>query len=145
MELLTSVICDSASDYNGKLCVLGAFDTIWSLKYPSQHVQCTLAFRFLFDNSDIGRHEFEVDFLNADGQPLLPKGPIKFGITMGAIPNQQYFLSRNLVVNLQNLPLPGPGQYAFDIRCNNEVLSRIPLQAVQGKPPPPSRPPDQKA
>ncbi len=141
MELLTSVICDSASDYHGKLCVLGAFDTIWSLKYPSQHAQCTLAFRFLFNGSDIGRHEFEVVFVNADGQPLLPKGPLKFGITIGAIPDQQYFLSRNLVVNLQNLPLPDPGQYAFDIRCNDEVLSRIPLQAVQGQPPRPNQPP----
>ena len=40
MELLTSVICDSASDYGGKLCILGAFDTVWSTKFPNQHPHC---------------------------------------------------------------------------------------------------------
>ncbi|MBH53144.1 MAG: hypothetical protein CMI18_02225 [Opitutaceae bacterium] len=137
MELLTSVICDSASDYNGKLCILGAFDTIWSAKFPSQHPHCTLALRFLFTGTDLGKHEFKVVFVDADGKELLPKGPLKFAIQIGRVPDEKYFLSRNLVVNMQGLPLPEPGQYAFDVHCNDEVISRIPLQAIQGNKPPP--------
>ncbi len=132
MELLTSVICDSASDYNGKLCILGAFDTIWSSKYPNQHPHCTLALRFLFNQTDLGKHQFKVIFVDADGQELLPKGPLKFGIQIGAIPDEQYFMSRNLTLNMQGLPIPAPGQYSFDIYWNEEMLARIPLQAVQG-------------
>ncbi|MCZ6673276.1 MAG: hypothetical protein O7C75_10100 [Verrucomicrobia bacterium] len=141
MELLTSVICDSASDYHGKLCILGAFDTVWSAKFPSQHPHCTLALRFLFTGSDMGKHDFKVVFVDADGKELLPKGPLKFGIQIGPVPDEQYFLSRNLVVNIQGLPLPEPGQYAFNIHCNGEVISRIPLQAVQGLNPGPRQDP----
>ena len=106
MELLTSVICDSASDYNGKLCILGAFDTIWSVKYPNKHPNCTLALRFLFNASDMGKHQFKVVFVNADGKELLPNGPLKFGIQIGPIPDKQYFMSRNLTLNMQGLPPP---------------------------------------
>ena len=137
MELLTSVICDSASDYGGKLCILGAFDTVWSLKFPTQHPHCSLAFRFLFTGSDIGKHEFQVLFVDADGKALLPNGPLKFGIQIGMIPDEQYFLSRNLVVNMQGLPLPSAGQYAFDSHCNGQVIARVPLQAIQGRNPDP--------
>ncbi len=135
MELLTSVICDSASDYNGKLCILGAFDTIWSMKFPTQHPHCTLALRFLFTGTDIGDHKFKVVFVDADGNELLPSGPLKFGIQIANVPDDKYFLSRNLVVNMQGLPFPAPGQFAFDIHCNDQVISRIPLQAVQGNNP----------
>ncbi|MCB1124172.1 MAG: hypothetical protein KJT03_21655 [Verrucomicrobiae bacterium] len=136
MELLTSVICDSASDYNGKLCILGAFDTIWSRKFPNQHPHCTLALRFLFNNSDLGKHDFKVVFVNADGEELLPKGPLRFVIQIGPIPDEQYFLSRNLTLNMQGLPIPEPGQYAFDIYWNEKILARIPLQAIQAPQPP---------
>lgn len=144
MELLTSVICDSASDYNGKLCILGAFDTIWSSKYPNQHPHCTLALRFLFNQTDLGNHQFKVVFVDADGKELLPKGPLNFGIQISAIPDDQYFISRNLTLNMQGLPIPAPGQYSFDIYWNGEVLASIPLQAVQGpavRPGPPKQPP----
>jgi hypothetical protein len=142
MELLTSVICDSASDYNGKLCILGAFDTIWSVKYPNKHPNCTLALRFLFNASDMGKHQFKVVFVNADGKELLPNGPLKFGIQIGPIPDKQYFMSRNLTLNMQGLPLPEPGQYAFYVYWNEDILARIPLQAIQAKNPfPPGKPP----
>lgn len=144
MELLTSVICDSASDYNGKLCILGAFDTIWSSKYPNQHPHCTLALRFLFNPTDLGKHEFKVVFVDADGKELLPKGPLKFNIQISSIPNEQYFMSRNLTLNMQGLPIPAPGQYSFFIYWNNDILANIPLQAVQGpakRPGPPKTPP----
>lgn len=138
MELLTSVICDSASDYSGKLCILGAFDTIWCGSFPTHHPHCTLALRFLFNDSDMGEHNFEVVFVNADGKQLLPKGPIQFNIRIEAIPDERYFISRNLVINMQGLQLPEAGQYAFDIKCDENVLSRIPIQAVQGMGRPPT-------
>ena len=137
MELLTSVICDSASDYNGKLCILGAFDTLWSIKYPNQHPHCTLALRFLFNESDQGKHQFKVVFVNADGKELLPKGPLEFGIQIGPMPDKQYFMSRNLTLNMQGLPIPEPGQYSFDIYWNADILASIPLQAVQARAPKP--------
>ena len=34
MEVQAAVLCDSAADYRGKLCILGTFDTILASKLP---------------------------------------------------------------------------------------------------------------
>ena len=47
MELISASLCDFASDYQGKLCVLGAFDTIGAKQYPAVHPQCSVALRLL--------------------------------------------------------------------------------------------------
>ena len=54
MEVLTALIADSASDYQGKLCVLGSFDTICARQYPAVHPHCSIALRLLFRTGDEG-------------------------------------------------------------------------------------------
>lgn len=132
MELLTAVICDSASDYNGKLCILGAFDTLGSSKFPIKHPHCTLALRFIFQAEDHGPHQFEIRFVNADGQELLPRGPLRFNVNVDPIPMDRYFVSRNLILNMQGLEIPAAGEYAFDLIKDGSALKRIPLQVIQG-------------
>lgn len=131
MQVLTAVLCDSAADYQGKLCVLGAFDTIWAQKFPAVHAHCSLAMRFLFRDTDLGDHRLEIVFLDADGRNLLPRGPINLNLKVEAIPDRTYFLSRNLVINLQGLPLQMAGQYAFDVKIDSRTIANIPLQAVE--------------
>lgn len=141
MELLTAVLCESASDFNGKLCILGTFDTVGATHFPVKHPHCTLALRFLFYAEDAGPHKFEVRFVNEDGQELLPRGPIKFDIDIEPIPMNRYFISRNLILNMQGLELPAAGEYAFDIMKDGEAFRRIPLQVVQGPNTQPRTPP----
>lgn len=142
MEMLTAVLCDSAADYQGKLCILGAFDTIWARQFPATHAQCALALRFLFRDEDVGEHQLQIFFVDPDGHNLMPRGPISINLRIDAIPERAYFLSRNLVINLQGLPLREPAQYAFDLQWNGKLTARIPLQVVlsgpaTGAPPPP--------
>jgi len=137
MELLTAVLCDAASDYNGKLCILGTFDTLASKRFPVKHPHCTLAMRFIFQEADVGPHEFEIHFVDADGQELLPRGPIRFKVNIEAIPDNRYFVSRNLVINMQGLEIPEAGEFAFDLMRDGHVIRRIPLQVIEGNQPPP--------
>ena len=139
MEVLTAVLCDSAVDYNGKLCILGAFDTIWYARFPATRPHCALAMRFLFRDDDVGEHRFEVHFVDADGRNALPRGPLDIKIEIGEIPEPIYFVSRNFVLNLRGLPFKETAQYSFDVRIDEQIIERIPLQVLQK--PPPGKPP----
>jgi hypothetical protein len=131
MEVLTSALCDSASDYQGKLCILGTFDTIWARQFPCVHHQCSLAFRFVSRDGDQGRHSFHIALIDSDGKNIFPDGGPTFEINIPEIPEQTYFLSQNIVINLQGLPFPKPGLYSVDVKMDGKMVTRLPLQVVR--------------
>ncbi|MEW6303387.1 MAG: hypothetical protein AB1705_07955 [Verrucomicrobiota bacterium] len=133
MEVLTAVLCDSAADYNGKLCILGAFDTIWVRRFPAAHPHCAIALRFLFRDTDEGKHKIAINLIDSDGRNMLPGKVPPIELDLQQIPEETFFLSRNFVVNLQGLPLNKPGQYSIDIVFDDSIVARIPLQLIQLK------------
>ena len=52
MEVQVATLCDSAHDYNHKLCIMGTFDTICSTHLPVVHPQCAIALRICFKPGD---------------------------------------------------------------------------------------------
>lgn len=129
MELSIATLCDSASDYGGKLCILGAFDTIGAQGFPVHHPHCALALRVVFQPEDEGHHRLDIRLIDADGKAVMPAvNPeirVKFPPT-----HDDIFISRNLVLNFQPLTLPQPGFYSFDIKADDRLLGRVPLRAV---------------
>ncbi|TVR48970.1 MAG: hypothetical protein EA425_13330 [Puniceicoccaceae bacterium] len=136
MELLTAVLCDSAADYNGKLCILGAFDTIWARRFPAVHPHCSIAVRILFRDTDEGTHQLHLALVDPDGKSMLPGGGPRINFEIRQIPEQTFFLTRNFVINLQGMPLQSPAVYSIDLRMDDTIIARIPLQVVELKQPP---------
>lgn len=136
MQALAAILCDSAADYQGKLCVLGAFDSIYAGRFPAVHPHCALAVRLLFKPEEEGQHEMKITLIDSDGKSVLPEGPngqtggpvIRFEVP--EIPDDTFFLSRNFVLDLNGLPLPKAGQYSFDISIGSKIIARVPLQAM---------------
>ena len=131
MEILTACLCDSAADYNGKLCILGAFDTIQARALPAVHPACSIALRFLIKEADLGSHRIQLSLIDPDGRDLLPAGKINIDFNVPAMPEQSFFLSSNCVINLQGLMLPVAAPYSFDIGVDGKILARIPLQVLK--------------
>ncbi len=130
MEVLVAILCDFAADYNGKLCITGAFDSIWAVRFPCVHPHCSVALRFLFREEDVGQHRLQLSMIDTDGRPVFPENGPSFDINVGAIPENTFFLSHNIVVNLQGLPLQRPGLYSLDVKIDDQIVARIPLQVV---------------
>ena len=131
MEILTAVICDSAADYNGKLCILGTFDTIYAHRFPAVHPHCSLALRVVFRTADLGDHRFRVAFIDPDGRNVLPKeGEPRFEVKITEIPEKAAFISRNFVINLQGLPLEKPSLFSFIVHMDEQIVASIPLQVI---------------
>lgn len=127
MEIQVATLCDSASDYNGKLCILGTFDTICSAGLPIVHPHCSLALRICFKPGDEGSHEVTVRFINDDGKQIM--NPFKEKIDVN-LPNEAYFLTRNLILNFQRLTFASTGQFSIDVSVDGEMLARIPLRVL---------------
>ena len=137
MEIQVATLCDSASDYNGKLCILGTFDTICSSGVPIVHPHCSLGLRICFKPGDEGQHAVTVRFINDDGKPIME--PFREQIDI-KLPNEAYFLTRNLILNFQRLTFASTGQFSIDVSVDDEMLARIPLRVLlykrgEGTPP----------
>jgi hypothetical protein len=124
MTIQVAVLCDAATDYNGKLNLLGTFDTIYTPQLPAQHPQCSIATRIAFDRMEEGEHKLVVSFVDEDGQPIMNSMDVAVDVTF---PPDATFISRNFIVNIQQLNLEKTGLYSIDLSIDGRALSSIPL------------------
>ena len=130
MDIQAALLCDSATDYRGKLCILGTFDTIITNTLPSVHPHCSIALRIVFRDADEGMHRLKLRLINEDGQNILPHLEPELHVKL---PDNVYFYSRNLIFNLQQIKFEQAGLYSIDVIIDEEMKCRIPLQVVVGK------------
>ena len=128
MDVQVATLCDSAADYNGKLCVLGAFDTIFAKSFPVVHPQCAIALRICFRPDDAVKMRFRISIIDADGKDVIPAIEPTVEIK---VPADTVFMTRNLVMNLQRLQFSQAGQFSVDVSCDGKIVARIPLRVLQ--------------
>jgi hypothetical protein len=128
MTIQVAVLCDAATDYNGKLNLLGTFDTIYAPQMPTQHAQCSIAVRIAFDRIEEGTHTLNLNFVDEDGLPIMKSMQIPVTVVF---PADATFISRNLVVNILQLTFSKTGLYSIDLSLDDRPLSSIPLAVKQ--------------
>ncbi len=128
MTVQLATLCDSASDYTGKLCILGAFDTLCSREFPVAHPHCSLVIRIMFEPADAGQHTFFIRCFDPAGQECLPpfKPEIEVSFPSSFVP----FVTRNIVLNLQRLRIEKQGIYRWVLERAGTVLFTIPLRVT---------------
>jgi len=138
MNIQVAVLCDAATDENGKLNLLGAFDLIYTQTLPAVRPQCSIALRVTFGQEEEGDHRLRLNFVDADGKPIMPtivEIPVRV-----VMPADSHFGTRNFIVNIQQLKLETPGLYSVDILLDDQPQASIPL-LVKHTPPPQTAPP----
>jgi hypothetical protein len=124
MTIQIAVLCDAATDYNGKLNLLGTFDTILTSQLPAIHPQCSIALRIAFGRIEEGAHKVKMNFVDEDGRLVMPSIEMPIDV---AVPPDANFLLRNFIINIQQLKFDQPGQYAIDVAIDNRHEINIPL------------------
>lgn len=137
MNVQVAVLCDAATDDDGKLNLLGAFDTIYAQEMPVVHPQCSVALRVTFQAGDEGERKLTLNFINADGQSIVQGFDVPVNVKL---PDEPHFLTRNFIVNFQQLRFDEPGLYSVDVRLDGETVTSVPLLVRQtaGSPSPAS-------
>ncbi|MEG1258067.1 MAG: hypothetical protein RSD12_03445 [Akkermansia sp.] len=131
MDFQVSTLCDYAADYQGKLCIQGAFDTLFARQFPVVHPSCALALRICLTPEDEGDHKLGISIVNEDGKALDPERMPIIGDLHVGLPEGASFFTRNLIMNFQGLRFETTGTYSVDITIDGEISSRIPLRIVQ--------------
>lgn len=124
MNIQVAVLCDAATDDNGKLNLLGAFDTIYTQQLPAVHPQCSIALRVTFGHEDEGDHNLRLNFVDADGRSIMPPIPIPVKV---ALTGDSHFGTRNFIVNIQQLKFDNPGLYSMDVALDEQSQASIPM------------------
>ncbi len=131
MNIQVAVLCDAATEDNGKLNLLGAFDTSYTQQLPAVHPQCSIALRATFGHEDEGDHKLRLNFVDADGRAIMPSVDIPVQVVL---PGDSLFGTRNFIVNIQQLKFENPGLYSIDVRLDDQSQTNVPL-LVKHNPP----------
>lgn len=136
MHVNLAVLADHASvDGEGKLNIMGIFDTIFAPAVPVQHPRMMLVTRFAAKPSELGREQNVVIRLaDEDGAQMF-----ELAATITPQPGPYTIPAYDAVMNhilvLQNIVFPKYGSYAFNILIGNNEAQTITLHIFQ----PPSR------
>ncbi len=124
MKMESFLICDAASDYQGKLCVLGAFDTIFAKEAPVIHPSCSIAARIRFSKLEDGDHKIRMEIVDEDGHKAAPPmdGNIRVKTSDSMISSVV-----NLILNLQRLKFEKFGEYCVRFQVDGNILAELPV------------------
>ena len=139
MNIQIAALCDAATDYGGKLNLLGTFDTILTPSLPATHPAASVALRIVFEKIEEGPHRLRIGFVNDDGRPVMPGIEIPLEVE---VPAEASFVSRNIVVNIQALKFDVEGNYSIDIAIDGRHECSIPLAVKKMEPPQLGLPPE---
>jgi len=128
MDIQVAVLCDAATDYKGKLNLLGTFNSVYTKELPANYPQCSIVLRIVFKRVEEGEHKLRINFVDEDGKFVMPSIELPFEVN---VPPGDSFLYRNFILNIQRLKFENFGQHAIDIAIDGRQEASIPLEVKQ--------------
>ncbi|MBU4198808.1 MAG: hypothetical protein KKG09_04150 [Verrucomicrobia bacterium] len=124
MDVEIFTLCDAATETAGKLNILGTFDRIITRQLPTIHPHCAIALRVRFDRIEEGEHRVKINLVDDDGQSVFPGLDGNISVKM---PPEGMSVCANLILNLNGLKFPKPGQYAIDLAIDGRQEKSLPV------------------
>lgn len=124
MNIEVIALCDAATENQGKLNMLGAFDCIWTAKVPVTHPACAVVLRIRFSRIEEGDHPIRIDVVDEDGKSIVPTLNGNINVKFR---NEDEASVANLIINLQGLVLSKYGGYSIDVAVNSRHETSLPF------------------
>ena len=128
MDIQVAVLCDAATDYKGKLNLLGTFNSVHARELPANYPQCSIVLRVVFKVVEEGSHKLRINFVDEDGKFVMPSIELPFEVK---VTENDSFAYRNFILNIQRLKFEKFGQHAVDIAIDGRQEASIPLEVKQ--------------
>ena len=129
MKVEIFTLCDYArAELNGKLYIIGVFDTIYSPQEPVQFASlCSVAARLRFERSEITSNPVKtigLSFVDTDGKNVVPALNAQFPIQhLG----QERSATANFVILIPQLNFAKYGEYQIDLLVDSRLEASMPL------------------
>jgi hypothetical protein len=117
-------LCDASTSENGKLNILGAFDTIWVRQFPIVYPHCAVAIRIRFSAIEKGDHKVGLRLIDMDGKDVLPPAG---GALHLDLPEGHTSGSSNLILNIQAMKLERAGEFSLELSIDGQNALSLPL------------------
>ncbi|HNP18472.1 MAG TPA: hypothetical protein PKL31_08575 [Fulvivirga sp.] len=128
MEVEIFTLSDYAENFNGKLVIMGTFDSIFGSITPIKHPVCALSLRLRFAKSEIGQHTMRIKLINPN-QKVLQTIDAQLQVNE---PNSGVdYTSINTVLRFGNLEFDSFGKYSFELYIDDEWSRGLPLNFVK--------------
>ncbi|GAB1482409.1 hypothetical protein MASR2M78_12240 [Treponema sp.] len=121
VELFT--LCDFAQENDGKLTIVGTFDTIVAREFPCTHPILSVVVRLRFDLWEFGSHTFRVETRDLDGESLL--SPIKGSLEVRGVGNATAV--SHVLFNISGAHFKSSGVTSFVLFIDDKEIATIPL------------------
>lgn len=136
MRVLIAALADYANvTAEGKLNVMGVFDTLSAPQFPVVHPVAVIALRLIFDYEDRNsQHSIELVIVTQDGREF---AKLEGRVEIPSIPPGQR-ATVNQILILQQLKFDRPDKFSVIIRWDGDERQRLPLDVVAVQAPPQS-------
>ncbi|WP_304224395.1 hypothetical protein [Gracilinema caldarium] len=121
VELYT--LCDFAQENNGKLTIVGTFDTIVAKVFPMTHQSFALAVRLRFDIWELGLHSFKIEARDLDGNSYVQ--PVEGTLTIRDVGNASSVV--HLLYSFMDLKCKMPTVINFILYIDDKEITSTPL------------------
>ncbi len=131
MNVSLALLADYAnSSADGKLNILGIFDTITAPSYPAVHPEMKLVVRFQMHPAESGQtKKVQIQLRTDQGRKLLELGGDMTIETRDDVASAGQMVSADQILSLNGLTLEAPGSYEFVILVNGDVKATVPFLA----------------
>jgi hypothetical protein len=132
MEIELAAIADYAlTDTNGKMSVIGIWDSVNAPRFPVLHPQMYVCLRIAFQTIEFGtKHKLRIALHDQDGALAGPDIGADFDVPRPTQGTARKSVAQ-LALGYQGVVFQKPGVYSFDISIDNNHVKSLPLQVVE--------------
>ncbi len=123
MKIELFSFCDFAQENNGKLTIVGTFDTIIARSFPCVHPQFSVVIRIRFDLWEFSAHKFRIESVDLSGSPCTD--PIEGTVSVSGVGNATAV--SHLLFTISSLNFKSAGMINFVLFIDGRELASIPL------------------
>jgi hypothetical protein len=121
-------LCDFAQENEGKLTVVGTFDTIVAREFPCAHPLLSVVIRLRFDIWEFARHDFRVETRDLNGAALI--APVAGSLEVRGAGNATAV--SHVLFNVSGARFTGPGVIGFVLFVDDKEIATVPLYVRKG-------------
>jgi hypothetical protein len=123
MNVNLAVLCDAANvSREGKLNILGEFDSIHVANFPLVYPTMVLVVRLEAHPTEAGEHALKLHLVDEDGGDCVP--PLQGGFP--GVPIR----TAPLILQMHGVRFDKPGHYSFELLVDNHHLRSLPLHVL---------------
>jgi hypothetical protein len=124
MRVEVFVICEGATEQNGRLSLVGTYEMIGMPAFPAVMPAITIAVRVRFWPAEGREHLVRLEMTNPDGLCVVRTG--ETSITLNP-PNPDRSIAYNLIGQFKDVPFAQEGEYSVDFYLNGGIEGRLPF------------------